>query len=213
MQITIQGKQMDVGDALRTHVEEKLGDINSKYFNNATFATVTFAKEGHGHGQIKAHIHIQVGKNIMVMSDCLSGDPYGAFDAASEKVAKQMRRYKKRLRDHHERLEQTPESEIMKARDYVLAVEPERKEEDKEPDDGVPHGEDPVIVAELATSIQTMSVGEAVMRMDLSGQPALMFRNVKNDELNMVYRREDGNIGWVDPSEAATTGASKAANA
>lgn len=212
MQITVQGKQIDVGDALRTHVEEKLEDINSKYFNHATYATVTFVKEGHGHGQIKARIHIQVGKNIKVMADCLAGDPYAAFDSAAEKVAKQMRRYKKRLRDHHERLEQTPESEIMKARDYVLAVEPEREEEN-EPDDGVPQGEDPVIVAELATSIQTMSVGEAVMRMDLSGQPALMFRNVKNNELNMVYRREDGNIGWVDPSEAAANNASKAASA
>ena len=83
---------MDVGDALRTHVNEKLEDINSKYFNHATFATVTFSKEGHGHGQIKAHIQIRIGKDISVMADTLAGDAHGAFDAAAEKVAKQMRR-------------------------------------------------------------------------------------------------------------------------
>lgn len=207
MELTVQGKQMDVGDALRTHVTEKLEELNSKYFNHATFATVTFSKEGHGHGQIKAHIHIQVGKNITVMADSLAGDSYGAFDTAAEKVGKQMRRYKKRLRDHHERLEQTPEAEIEKARYYTLAAEPDVKE----PKDEAEHGEDPVIVAEISTDIQTMSVSDAVMRLDLSGQSALLFRNAKHKGLNMVYRRPDGNIGWVDPSiheEKASAGKS-----
>lgn len=198
MQITVQGKQMDVGDALRTHVTEKLEDINSKYFNHATFATVTFSKEGHGHGQIKAHIQIRIGKDISVMADTLAGDAHGAFDAAAEKVAKQMRRYKKRLRDHHDRLEQTPETEFVKARDYTLANDPEEAEDNN----GVPEGEDPVVIAEITTDIQIMSVSDAVMRLDLSGQQAMMFRNAKHKKLNMVYRRPDGNIGWVDPAES-----------
>ncbi len=197
MQLTIQGKQMDVGDALRTHVTEKLETLNSKYFNHATFATVTFSKEGHGHGQINAHIHIRIGKDIMVLSDSLAGDPYGAFDTAAEKVGKQLRRYKKRLRDHHERLEQTPEGEILKAQYYTLAAEPEEVSDDE--DDGVPRGDDPVIIAEISAEIQTLSPSEAVMRMDLSDKTAMMFRNATHKGLNMVYRREDGNIGWVDP--------------
>ncbi len=200
MQLTVQGKQMDVGDALRTHVTEKLEDLNSKYFNHATFATVTFAKEGHGHGQIRVHIQIRVGKDIMVLADSQAGDPYGSFDSAAEKVGKQLRRYKKRLRDHHDRMEQTPETEILKARDYVLAAEPEA--EDAHETDDIPTGDDPLIVAEISTDIQTMSVSDAVMRMDLAGLPALLFRNAKHRGLNMVYRREDGNIGWVDPDSA-----------
>ncbi len=205
MQLTVQGKQMDIGDALRTHVTEKLEDLNSKYFNHATFATVTFSKEGHGHGQIKAHILIQVGKDIMVMSDNLAGDPYGAFDTAAEKVGKQLRRYKKRLRDHHDRMNQTPESENLKARYYTLAAEPEKDDAQEDVDEsGVPQGEDPVIIAEISTDIQKMSVSDAVMRMDLAGKSALLFRNAKHNGLNMVYRRDDGNIGWVDPvSESA----------
>lgn len=198
MQLTVQGKQIDVGDALREHVSDKLDDINSKYFNHATFATVTFSKEGHGHGLIRARINIGVGKDIQVTADETDPDAYGAFDKAAEKVGKQMRRYKKRLRDHRDRVEQTPESEIMKARDYILAAEPELPDDAPEQDNS--SDEAPVIIAEMTTDIQTMSVSDAVMRMDLAGEHALLFRNSQNEELNMVYRRADGNIGWIDPS-------------
>jgi len=198
MDITIHGKQMDVGDALSQHVEDKISEINQKYFNHAAFATITFAKEGHGK-LVKAHIHIQMGKNIMIMADATEADPYVAFDAAAEKAAKQLRRYKRKLRDHHDRLEQTPESEFIKARDYVIAAMPEGTETANDDKNAAENGEGPVIIAEMATNIQTMSVSEAVMRMDLSGQTALLFRNASHNELNMVYRRPDGNVGWIDP--------------
>lgn len=188
MELTVQGKQIDIGDSLRAHIGEKIDEINSKYFNHATFATVTLSREGHGHGRINAHIHIRVGKDIMVMADSLSGDPYAAFDEAAEKVGKQLRRYKRRLRDHHERLDE-PAADT-EARDYTIAAENEDHESG---------GESPVIIAELSTSIQTMTVSDAVMRMDLAGQSALLFRNANHNGLNMVYRRPDGNIGWVDP--------------
>ena len=194
MELNVHGKQIDVGDALRTHVEDKLSDLNEKYFNHAAFATVTFSKEGHGKPETRAHILIQLGKNVMVVADATDHDPYASFEAAATKVSKQMRRYKKKLRDHHERVEQTPEEEILKARDYVLAAAPEQ--------DDAPEGEapdEPLIVAEMTQEILTMSVSDAVMRLDLSGQPALMFRNASHDGINMVYRREDGNVGWVDP--------------
>lgn len=193
MELSVHGKQIDVGDALRGHVEGKLEDLNQKYFNHATFATVTFSREGHGKPLTRAHISVQVGKNIMVVADAVENDPYVSFENAAEKIGKQMRRYKRRLRDHHERLEQTPESEIAKARDYVLAAATEQDIAQPEKE------EDPVVIAEMTTDIDTMSVSEAVMRLDLSGQNALLFHNASHKGINLVYRRTDGNIGWVDP--------------
>ncbi|NCC20962.1 MAG: ribosome-associated translation inhibitor RaiA [Alphaproteobacteria bacterium] len=200
MQLTVQGKQMDVGDALRTHVGEKLEDINSKYFNRAIDATVSFSKEGHGHGQFRCQISIRVGRNIMVVAENETSDPYASFDVAADKIAKQLRRYKRKLRDHHERQEQSPEAEILKARDFLLASSPETDENDS---DGVPLGDDPAIIAETAKNIETLSVSDAVMRMDLAGENALLFRNAKHSGLNLVYRRPDGNVGWVDLAETA----------
>ena len=95
-------------------------------------------------------------------------------------------------------MDKTPEAEILKARDYVIATS-ENDNAKEEDDDSMPQGEDPVVVAELTTNIQKMTVSEAVMRLDLSGQPALMFRNANHSGLNMIYRRPDGNIGWIDP--------------
>lgn len=207
MQISVHGKQMDVGEALRDHAQGKIEDINEKYFNHATVANVTFSKEGHGHGMTKTNISIHVSKHISVQGEATDGDPYASFDKAAEKVAKQLRRYKKRLRDHHERLENIPDTDILSARDVVIQAETEEESgEDKD------HGE-PLVVAEMATNIQTMTVSEAVMRLDLSGQPAILFRNANHAGLNMVYRREDGNIGWVDPEglECRTTDVRKRA--
>jgi ribosomal subunit interface protein len=190
MQLIIQGKQIDVGDALRTHVSEKLEDIKSKYFNRGVEATVTFSREGSAF--FKAHISIRIGKNILVIADDTETEPYAAFDTALAKVAKQLRRYKNRLRDHHERLEVSPETEIIKARDYVLATTPSL------PDEEEPALAEPVIVAEMTSDIESMSVSEAVMRMDLAGQNVLLFRDPKHNSLNIVYRRADGNVGWID---------------
>jgi ribosomal subunit interface protein len=194
MQLTVQGKQMDVGDALRTYVSEKLEDINSKYFNRAIDATVSFSREGHGHGMFRVQISIRVGKKIMVIADDVAGDAHAAFDMCADKVAKQLRRYKSKLRNHHDRMEQV-EAGILMAHDYTLAAPSE------ESDDDVPQGEDPAIIAEITTEIETLSVPDAVMRMDLSDSNALLFRNAKNKGLNLVYRRKDGNIGWIDPED------------
>ncbi|HPQ50268.1 MAG: ribosome-associated translation inhibitor RaiA [Alphaproteobacteria bacterium] len=203
MELAIHGKQMDVGDALRTHVTTKLEEINSKYFNRAIDVTVTFAPEGHAF--IKTHISLRVGKDIMVTAQSIEPEAYVSFDVTAEKIAKQLRRYKRRLRDHHERMDQTPESEMTKARDYVLAIQELSGKIEEEPeDDGIPQGDDPVIVAEQPMQIQKMSVSDAVMRMDLSGQTAILFRNPKNNHLNMIYRRTDGNIGWVEPEDIAS---------
>lgn len=192
MQLTVHGKQMDLGDALRTHVEGKIEDMNAKYFNRAIEAIVTFSPEGHAF--TKTHISIRVGKDIMVISDATENDPYVSFDSAATKVAKQLRRYKRRLRDHHERLDELPNEAFMPALDYTLTAEQNNEEE----------AADHLVIAEMSTQIQTMSPSEAAMRLDLSALPALMFRNASHGGLNMVYRRNDGNVGWVDPDGKTT---------
>lgn len=193
MELNVHGKQIDVGKALRTHVEDKLEDLNEKYFNHATFATVTFSKEGHGKGRTKTHISIQLGKNLYVVADSTDVDPYAAFEAAADKVGKQMRRYKRKLRDHHDRQDQN----VIQARDTVFAAAPEQ---DDAPEAEAP--DEPLIVAEMTKEIETMSVSEAVMRLDLSNEAFLVFFNSKNQSLNIVHRREDGNIGWIDPENS-----------
>ena len=186
MQISIHGKQMDLGDSLRSHITGKLEDIDHKYFHRAIEAIATLSPEGNAF--TKAHVSFRVGKDIFVVADAKNTDPYAAFDAAAEKVAKQLRRYKKRLRDHHDRLE---ESNIIPAQAYTLSPEPEAPSE--------PDKHDPIVIADMVTNIQIMSVSEAVMRLDLSGENAFLFRNAQHDGLNMIYRRKDGNVGWVDP--------------
>lgn len=194
MELQVHGKQMDVGDALRSHVQGRLEDVNEKYFNHTTYATVTFSPEGHGHKQTRAHISIQLGKNMLVVAQATEKDAYVAFDAASEKAAKQIRRYKRKIRDHHEREDATPEAEILKARQYILEAAPEQDDAPEvEPDF------EPVVIAEMNNEVMTLSVSDAVMHMDLVGEHAFVFRNRSNGNINVIYRRADGNIGWVDP--------------
>ena len=190
MQISIHGKQMDLGDALRAHISDRLEDIDKKYFNRAIEAVATLSPESSAF--TKAHVSFRIGKDIFVVADSKDTDPYAAFDAAAEKVAKQLRRYKKRLRDHHERLE---ENNVLPAQNYIISPEPEAIDDDHVE----PEKHDPVVIADMVTNIQTMSVSEAVMRLNLSGENALLFRNAQHDGLNMIYRRTDGNVGWVDP--------------
>jgi ribosomal subunit interface protein len=183
MQLTVKGKQIDVGQSLRTYVEEQMDSVAAKYFNNPIDATVVFSHDAH---LFKTDISVHVGRGILLQSTAEATEIYPAFDAAADKVAKRLRRYKRRLRDHHQK-EVTEEL----ARQYVL--EGQAANDDEEPE-----GE-PAIIAEMQTHIGTMTVAEAVMYLDLADLPAYMFRNSAHGGLNMVYRRPDGNVGWVDP--------------
>lgn len=199
MQVTVKGKQLDVGDALRTHVKDQLASMVGKYFGNPMEATVILSKDAHLY---KADIQVHVGRGILLQSNAEATEPYPAFEEAADKVAKRLRRYKRRLKDHHERttITQLP---VQSARKYILEAEPESDdyEEDNAPSQET-NGHHGVVVAEMETSIEMLTVGEAVMRMDLAELPALMFRNRAHGGLNMIYRRVDGNIGWVDPAGA-----------
>jgi ribosomal subunit interface protein len=187
MHLTVSGKQVDVGDALRHHVEASLDAILGKYFRTAIEAHVGFAKEGH---LDRADISIRVGRGILVNAAAAAAGFYPAFDMAAERLGKQLRRYKRRLRDHHATAREEA-SELV--RTYVLAPPEEAAE-------GGEEGGAPAVVAEMSTELPNLTVGEAAMRMDLADAPVLLFRNRSHGELNLVYRRADGNIGWIDPA-------------
>ncbi|MEJ2119928.1 MAG: ribosome-associated translation inhibitor RaiA [Alphaproteobacteria bacterium] len=185
MQLSVTGKQIDIGQALQEHVTEALNGAVEKYFGNAMDGNVVFSREAH---EIHAEITVHVGKGIQIQAHATAGDAYGAFDLATDHMAKRLRRYKRRLRDHHR---SARNDETIPAQAFVLAGEG--------PDDAEPASDEPVVVAEMEAEIPSLTVGEAVMRLDLSNTPAMMFRNTAHGGLNMLYRRPDGTIGWVDP--------------
>lgn len=185
MDIAIKGKNLDVGEALRDHVSDNLAATVVKYFSKAHDATVVLSREAH---LFRADISVHPSRGMLIQGRAAATDAYAAFDSALERIAKQLRRYKRRLVDHHKG--RGPEETTL-AQQYVIAPEGE--------DEEIAEDGQPAIVAELQTEIATLSVGEAVMRMDLADVPVMMFRNRANGGLNVVYRRTDGNIGWIDP--------------
>jgi ribosomal subunit interface protein len=190
MNITVKGKNLDVGDALRTHAEDQLTDAVTKYFDKALEAAVVISKVGHTfNAEISAH---PMG-GVTVHGRGAHDDPYAAFDQAVERIAKQLRRYHRRLTNHHENM---VAQESMRAQHFVVQAEPDHEE--------LPEEGQPTIIAELPTEIPTLSVSAAVMRMDLADARIQMFRDSGSGRLNVVYRRDDGNIGWIDPADGQT---------
>jgi len=187
MRYQISGKQIDIGEALQTHVQTELGEILSKYAGRPTDANVVFSKSGHEY-VCESVVHLSTGLNAQATGR--ASEIYAAFDASGEKMDKQLRRYKRRLKDHHK--ERAQPVELSDAGSYIL-------ESREETDDASQEDTSPIIVAEMESKIPSISVGEAVMQMELASAPVLVFRNERNNEINVVYRREDGNIGWVDP--------------
>jgi ribosomal subunit interface protein len=198
MQITVTGKQIDVGDSLRGRAEAETRAIIEKYFDKAIEAHVVFSRERHLYS---SDISVRGGRGLLVQCRGQAVDAHAAFDGASERLEKQLRRYKRRLRNHHRNPKSGEEAEsALAAIDYVLA----RSDEEE---GGAESGDQPLVIAELRTSIPRLSVSEAVMRLDLADAPALLFRNSKHGNFNLVYRRPDGNIGWIDPDLAGLGGA------
>ena len=191
MHVTVTGKQIDIGDSLRGHAETTTAAIVDRYFGKAIEAHVVFCRERH---LILADISVHAGRGLLVQCHGRSEDPYAAFDGAAERLDKQLRRYKRRLRNHHKAAAKA-NGEAQPATDYVLAAAAEGAEE--------PSEDQPLVIAEMRTSIPHLSVSEAVMRLDLAELPALLFRNSAHGNLNFVYRRRDGNIGWIDPDLSA----------
>lgn len=190
MQIQVHGHQIDVGDALREHIETSLSSSVEKFIDRPFDANVYISKQRNTfHVQCSVH----VGAGITVQSHANSDEPYVAFDSAVERLETQLRRNKRRLKNHH-KSQRSLRTESLMAQNYVLAAEPE--------DDDPEGPTEPAIIAETHTQISLLTVGEAVMRMDLEDTPAFMFRNKSHGRLNMVYRRPDGNVAWLDPQIA-----------
>ncbi|WP_317056504.1 ribosome hibernation-promoting factor, HPF/YfiA family [Roseovarius rhodophyticola] len=187
MRYQISGKQIDIGSALQTHVENELNSVVEKYAERPTDANVIFSKSA-AEFVCEATIHLSTG--LTAQAKAHAHEIYAAFDQCSEKMEKQLRRYKRRLKDHHR--QRSEPVELSEASAYILASN--SSGEESEPDTL-----QPIIVAEMETQIPSLSVGEAVMQMELAGAPVLVFRNEGKDGLNVVYRRDDGNIGWIDP--------------
>ncbi|MBY9066281.1 ribosome-associated translation inhibitor RaiA [Hyphomonas sp. WL0036] len=194
MQIQITGKHMVLGEALRGRIETGLEAAVSKYFSRTGDANVFVSQQG-PFVEVDCNVHLPSG--IILQSTGKADDPYAALEASLDKMEKRVRRYKRRLKDHHTNGQPVLPAEFA-AETLIRATDDE--EADDSVDTGVEVGDAPLTVAETQVQIRTMSVSEAVMQLELQDVPALMFRNASHDGLNMVYRRPDGHIGWVDPA-------------
>jgi ribosomal subunit interface protein len=208
MQLTTTGKQIEIGEALRRHIEASLDSTLEKYFKTAIEAHVVVSREAH---LTRSEVSIHIGRGIVVNAHAAAAEAYAAFDAAADRVAKQLRRYKRRLRDYHAKARDRSLADE-RAMAYVLApiaeeaedVDAAGAEEAEDVDAAGAGAEDqggggPAVIAEMSTELPSLTVGEAAMRMDLADAQVLLFRNRSHGELNLVYRRPDGNIGWIDP--------------
>ncbi|TVR48937.1 MAG: ribosome-associated translation inhibitor RaiA [Rhodobacteraceae bacterium] len=187
MRYQISGKQIDIGEALQTHVKAEFGELVEKYQQRPTEAVVIFSRDAHNL-VCEATLHLSTG--LTAQAKAQATEIYAAFESCREKLDKQLRRYKRRLKDHHR--DRAKPVEFAGASSYILAG-------DENATDSEPDSLQPIIIAEMETRIPSLSAGEAVMQMELAHAPVLIFRNERHGGLNVVYRRDDGNIGWIDP--------------
>jgi ribosomal subunit interface protein len=182
MALRVSGKNLDIGEALRGQVQDRIADAMAKYFGGGFSGHVTVAKDGSGF-RTECSIHLDSG--IVLQSAGAAGDAYASFDQAAGRIETRLKRYKNRLRDHHGEGDGDPLS-------YAVIETPADDVEE-------PEGWSPVIVAESTKPLRRMTVGFAVMELDLTGAPVIVFRHASHGRVNIVYRRSDGNVGWIDP--------------
>ncbi len=187
MDIRVSGHQMETGSALQEHASDRLSGISEKYFDRALSSTVTFGKAPAG--AFACDIVLHANQGLILKSHGQAQDAHLAFDQAAEKIEKQLRRYKRRLKD---RREQATYAERQEEAAYTVFAADEGEEE-------VAHDAPPVI-AETRIDVPEVSVSDAVMLLDLRHTNALFFKNAGTGRHNMVYRRDDGSIGWVEPA-------------
>jgi ribosomal subunit interface protein len=201
MQVQVTGKHVDVGEALRSRVSDEVSSSIGKYFDRGGGggADVVVSREGHA---FKVDCAVTLASGQQLTTQGLGGDAHLAFDAAILKMQRRIRRYKNRLTDHHP---QALARQAETAAYYVLQA----------PDDGVDEDDldteaagfpEPMVIAETETKIDVMTVSMAVMELDLSESQTIVFRNAAHGGLSVVYRRPDGNIGWIDPERTKTNG-------
>ncbi|MEM9278656.1 MAG: ribosome-associated translation inhibitor RaiA [Pseudomonadota bacterium] len=186
MSLRISGKHMNVGEALTSRIEDRLDDAVTKYFPGGYNGHVTLEKHGN---RYSCDCVIHLDSSVDLQGTASESDPTAAFESAADKIEKRLRRYKRRLKDHHANAAKSERLEVA----YSIVEAPAEEEE-------MPEDYNPVIIAESLTSIENQSVAEAVMKLDLTDNPVVVFTNAGSGKTNVVYRRGDGNIGWIDPS-------------
>lgn len=184
MTLRVSGQNLDIGEALRTHVQARVADSLSKYFDQSYTGQVTVKKEGTGF-RTDCRIHLPTG--LTLQTESIAHDPHASVDLATERLTKRLKRYKHRIKDYHAGPDNATAAE---STDYVITA----------PSDEESAAEEftPVIVAENTTKMKRLSVSEAVVDLDLTGAAALVFRHAGHGRVNVVYRRPDGHIGWID---------------
>jgi len=192
MPLRISGKNLDIGEALRGRVGERVGEALGKYFDGGYSGHLTIGKDGFGF-RTECVIHLDSG--IVLQAEALAADAYASADQAAIRIEKRLRRYKRRLKDHTGKARDGAAQELaaIEAPSYIIAAP------DHDDDDDAAQGFAPVIIAESTTALRSLSVSEAVQELDMTGAPVLVFRHAGHARVNIVYRRADGHIGWIDP--------------
>jgi len=190
MALRVSGKGFDLGESLRDHVNARVDAATGKYFDGQVNGHVVVEHEGAGY---RADCTLHLSSGITLHAEGRAHEPYASFDQAAERLEKRLRRYKRRLKEHHAGDAQNHLASGTIA-DYTLAA-PDREAEEV-------HEFNPVVVAERTASLKSLAVADAVLDLELSGAPVMVFRHKGNGRVNIVYRRGDGNIGWIDPSAA-----------
>jgi ribosomal subunit interface protein len=192
MTLRISGKQMEIGDAFRGRIDERIKSAVDKYFDGGFSGHVTVEKSGTRFGA-DCMVHLDTGMTLQATGQ--GQDPTAAFDAAADRIEKRLRRYKRRLKSHATKPDPLAGiDDLPDMMDYRIMA-PVAEEDEEVPEDYAP-----AVVAESSLSLRTMSVASAVIELDTKDSPVFVFRNAGNSHVNIVYRRADGNIGWIDPS-------------
>ena len=195
MSFRVSGKNIEVGEALRERVSDRLAEAMGKYFDGGYSGHVTLERDGFG---FRTECAIHLDSKITLNAEGMAADAYASADQAALRIEKRLRRYHRRLKDH--RPERFDARTSMDAASYIIAA----PEEESEAEIG---GFTPVIIAESTTTLKQLSVSDAVTELDMTGAPVLVFRHAAHGGINVVYRRADGHFGWVDPRTAAATDA------
>ncbi|MCU0790831.1 MAG: ribosome-associated translation inhibitor RaiA [Nitratireductor sp.] len=188
MILRISGKHMNVGDALGQRIETRMNELVGKFFEGGYSGSVTLEKSVRGF-ECDCTLHLDSG--MMLQSAAVGHDAAAVFEDAAERIEKRLRRYKRRLKDHHGAARNRPAPE--EAAYTVMSAPPEEEE--------IAADYAPAVIAEMSTGVMTQTVAEAVMQLDLTDSPLVVFTNAANGRTNVVYRRADGNVGWIDPSK------------